>query len=167
MIDKNSIIHKDAKISSSAKIGPYVVIGQSVQIGENVKIHSHVSISGDTVIGDDCKIFPFASIGNDPQELKYKGEKTKLVIGKNNTIREYVTINPGTNNGGGITEIGNNCLFMISSHIAHDCKIGNNVIIANNVPIGGHGEIGEGAIIGGNAAVHQFTREVKWQWLVE
>jgi UDP-N-acetylglucosamine acyltransferase len=158
VIDKNSIIHKDAKISSSAKIGPYVVIGQSVQIGENVKIHSHVSISGDTVIGDDCKIFPFASIGNDPQDLKYKGEKTKLVIGKNNTIREYVTINPGTNNGGGITEIGNNCLFMISSHIAHDCKIGNNVIIANNVPIGGHGEIGEGAIIGGNAAVHQFTR---------
>ena len=158
MIDKNSIIHKDAKISSSAKIGPYVVIGQNVKVGENVKIHSHVSISGDTVIGDDCKIFPFASIGNDPQDLKYKGEKTKLVIGKNNTIREYVTINPGTDNGGGITEIGNNCLFMISSHIAHDCKIGNNVIIANNVPIGGHGEIGEGAIIGGNAAVHQFTR---------
>ena len=86
MIDKNSIIHKDAKISSSAKIGPYVVIGQSVQIGENVKIHSHVSISGDTVIGDDCKIFPFASIGNDPQDLKYKGENTKLIIGKNNTI---------------------------------------------------------------------------------
>ena len=158
MIDKNSVIHKDAQVSSTAKIGPYVVIGANVKIGENVSIHSHVNINGDTVIGDGCKIFPFASIGNDPQDLKYKGEKTKLLIGNNNIIREYVTINPGTEGGGKITEVGNNCLFMISSHIAHDCKIGNNVIIANNVPIGGHGIIEDDVIIGGNAAVHQFTR---------
>ena len=158
MIHKSSIISKDAKISDSAEIGPYVVIGPNVKIGNNVIIHSHVNISGDTTIGDDCKIFPFASIGNAPQDLKYSGEKTNLVIGKNNTIREYVTINPGTDGGGGSTIIGNNCLFMISSHIAHDCKIGNNVVIANNVPIGGHGIIEDDVIIGGNAAVHQFTR---------
>ena len=158
MIHKNSIIHQDAKISSSADIGPYVVIGPNVSIGNNVVIHSHVNISGNTLIGDGCKIFPFASIGNDPQDLKYKGEKTKLIIGQNNTIREYVTINPGTEGGGGVTTIGNNCLFMISSHVAHDCIIGNNVIIANNVPIGGHAIIDNDVIIGGNAAVHQFTR---------
>ena len=158
MIHKSSIIHQDANISGTAEIGPYVVIGPNVNIGENVVVHSHVNISGNTVIGNECKIFPFASIGNDPQDLKYKGEKTKLIIGKNNTIREYVTINPGTEGGGGITHIGNNCLFMISSHIAHDCKIGNNVIIANNVPIGGHGIIDDDVVIGGNAAVHQFTR---------
>ena len=113
MINKNSIIHQDAKVSANAEIGPYVVIGPNVKIGENVIIHSHVNIYGDTTIGEGCKIFPFASIGNDPQDLKYKGEKTKLVIGKNNVIREYVTINPGTEGGGGITEIKNNCLFMI------------------------------------------------------
>ena len=158
MIHKNSIIHQDAKVSKSAEIGPYVVIGSNVKIGENVIIHSHVSVSGDTIIGDGCKIFPFASIGNDPQDLKYNGELSKLIIGKKNTIREYVTINPGTVGGGGITTIGNNCLFMISSHIAHDCKIGNNIVIANNVPIGGHGIIEDDVIIGGNAAVHQFTR---------
>ena len=158
MIHKNSIIHQDAKISKSSEIGPYVVIGPNVTIGENVIIHSHVNISGDTTIGNRCKIFPFASIGNDPQDLKYNGEETKLIIGENNTIREYVTINPGTEGGGGITSVGNNCLFMISSHIAHDCIIGNNVVIANNVPIGGHGIIEDDVIIGGNAAVHQFTR---------
>ena len=158
MIHKNSIIHQDAKVSKSTEIGPYVVIGPNVKIGENVIIHSHVNISGDTIIGDGCKIFPFASIGNDPQDLKYNGELSKLIIGKKNTIREYVTINTGTEGGGGITTVGNNCLFMISSHIAHDCKIGNNIVIANNVPIGGHGIIEDDVIIGGNAAVHQFTR---------
>ena len=158
MIHKSSIIHQDAKVSDKSEIGPYVVIGPNVIIGDNVTIYSHVNISGDTVIGNGCKIFPFASIGNNPQDLKYKGEKTKLVIGQNNTIREYVTINPGTDGGGGVTTIGNNCLFMISSHIAHDCKIGSNVVIANNVPIGGHAIIDDDVIIGGNAAVHQFTR---------
>ncbi len=158
MIDKNSLVHQNAKISDTAEIGPYVVIGKDVEIGENVKIHSHVNISGNTKIGNNTKIYPFASIGNDPQDLKYNNEETKLIIGSDNKIREYVTIHPGTAGGGGITEIGNNCLFMISSHIAHDCRVGNNVIIANNVPLGGHVTIEDNVVIGGNSAVQQFTR---------
>ena len=158
MIDKNSVIHKNAKIAETAEVGPYVVIGPNVELSNNVKIYSHVNISGNTTIGEGTKIFPFASIGNDPQDLKYKGENTKLEIGKNNSIREYVTINPGTEGGGGLTKIGDNCLFMISSHVAHDCKVGNNVIIANNVPLGGHVTIEDNVVIGGNSAVQQFTR---------
>ena len=158
MIHKNSIISKKAKISKTAKIGPYTVVGPNVEIGENVEIQSHVSIVGNTKIGLGTKIFPFASIGAQPQDLKYKGEKNSLVIGKNNIIREYVTINPGTRDGGTITKIGDNCLFMISSHVAHDCQIGNNVVIANNVPLGGHVIIEDSVIIGGNSAVQQFTR---------
>ena len=125
---------------------------------KNTEIQSHVNISGYTKIGKNNKIYPFASIGNDPQDLKYEGEKTNLEIGDNNKIREYVTINPGTKGGGGLTKIGNNCLFMVSSHIAHDCFVGNNVILANNVPLGGHAHIDDNAIIGGNSAVQQFTR---------
>ena len=158
MIDKNSVIHKKAKISETAEVGPYVVIGPNVEIGSNVKIYSHVNISGNTKIGDGTVIFPFASIGNAPQDLKYKEEDTKLEIGKNNKIREYVTVNPGTEGGGGLTKIGDNCLFMISSHVAHDCFVGNNVIIANNVPLGGHVTIEDSVVIGGNSAVQQFTR---------
>ena len=158
MIDQNSVIHKDARISKTAEIGPYVVIGPKVEIGNDVKIHSHVNISGKTKIGDGTVIFPFASIGNEPQDLKFKGENTKLEIGKNNNIREYVTIHPGTEGGGGLTKIGDNCLFMISSHVAHDCKVGNNVIIANNVPLGGHVTVEDNVVIGGNSAVQQFTR---------
>ena len=158
MISKNSNIDKKAKISTTAKIGPYVVIGPEVEIGENVEIHSHVHIAGNTKIGDGTVIFPFASIGTIPQDLKFKGENSKLEIGKNNKIREYVTINPGTEGGGGLTKIGDNCLFMISSHIAHDCCVGSNVIIANNVPLGGHVTIEDNVVIGGNSAVQQFTR---------
>ena len=158
MIHKTAIIDAKAKVAPSVEIGPYTVIGPNVEIGENVKIYSHVNISGNTVIGKDNKIYPFASIGSDPQDLKYNGEETKLIIGDNNKIREYVTINPGTEGGGGLTKIGSNCLFMISSHIAHDCYVGNNVIIANNVPLGGHAIIEDNVVIGGNSAVQQFTR---------
>ena len=158
MIHKTAIIHTNAKISESVEIGAYSVIGPDVIINENVKIYSHVNIHGNTTIGKNNTIYPFASIGNDPQDLKYKGEKTKLIIGENNKIREYVTINPGTSGGGGLTSIGNNCLFMISSHIAHDCKVGNDVILANNVPLGGHAIIEDNVVIGGNSAVQQFTR---------
>ena len=158
MIHKTAIVDNKAKVSNSANICHYSVIGPNVEIGENVIIHSHVNISGNTKIGNGNKIYPFASIGNDPQDLKYNGEETKLVIGNNNKIREYVTINPGTVGGGGLTKIGNNCLFMISSHIAHDCHVGNNVIIANNVPLGGHVTIDDNVVIGGNSAVQQFTR---------
>ena len=157
MIDKTAIINKDAKVHSSVKVGPYSIIGPNVEIGENTEIQSHVSITGNTKIGKGNIIYPFVSI-NDPQDLKYNGEKTSLVIGDNNIIREYVTINPGTIGGGGKTVIGSNCLFMISSHIAHDCQVGNNVIIANNVPLGGHAIIEDNVVIGGNSAVQQFTR---------
>ena len=158
MIHKTSIIDKNAKISQTAKIGPYTIIGSNVEIDDEVEIHSHVNIVGSTKVGKGTKIFPFASIGTQPQDLKYKGEKNSLVIGKKNIIREYVTINPGTKDGGTITKIGDNCLMMISSHVAHDCKIGNNVVIANNVPLGGHVVIEDSVIIGGNSAVQQFTR---------
>ena len=158
MIHNTAIVDSKAKVASSVDIGPYTIIGPNVEIGEDVIIYSHVNISGNTKIGKGNKIYPFASIGNDPQDLKYNGEKTKLIIGDNNKIREYVTINPGTEGGGGLTRIGNNCLFMISSHVAHDCYIGNNVIIANNVPLGGHVTIENNVVIGGNSAVQQFTR---------
>jgi len=157
MIHPTAIIDKKAKISKNVEIGPYSVIGPGVEIGENSIIQSHVSILGNTKIGNGNKIYPFVSI-NEPQDLKYDGELTNLVIGNNNKIREYVTINPGTVGGGGKTVIGDNCLFMISSHIAHDCKVGNNVIIANNVPLGGHAIIEDNVVIGGNSAVQQFTR---------
>ncbi len=158
MIHKTAIVDSKAKIPSSTNIGPYCVIGPNVEIGENVTVDSHVNISGNTKIGKGNKIYPFASIGNDPQDLKYNGEETKLIIGDNNKIREYVTINPGTEGGGELTKIGNNCLFMISSHVAHDCYVGNNVIIANNVPLGGHVTIEDNVVIGGNSAVQQFAR---------
>ena len=157
MIDKSAIVDPKAKLDKNVQIGPYCVIGPNVEIGENTIIHSHVSISGNVKIGKGNKIYPFVSF-NDPQDLKYAGEPTNLIIGDNNKIREYVTINPGTVGGGGKTTIGNNCLFMISSHIAHDCNVGNNVIIANNVPLGGHVVIEDNVVIGGNSAVQQFTR---------
>ena len=157
MIHSTAIIDSKAKISENVHIGPYCVIGPNVEIKENTEIQSHVNISGHTKIGKGNKIYPFVSI-NDPQDLKYNGEPTNLVIGDNNKIREHVTINPGTVGGGGKTIIGNNCLFMVSSHVAHDCQLGNNIIIANNVAIAGHAIIDDHVIIGGNSAVQQFTR---------
>ena len=158
MIHNSSVIDKKAKISKNVKIGPFCYVGPNVELQENVELVSNVHIEGTTCIGNGTKIFPFASIGTQPQDLKYKNEKNSLSIGKNNIIREYVTINPGTEGGGTKTLIGDSCLFMISSHIAHDCTIGNNVIIANNVPLGGHVTIEDSVVIGGNSAVQQFTR---------
>ena len=158
MIHKTAIINNKAKISPTAEIGPYSIIGPNVEIGDHAIIQSHVNITGHTSIGKNNKIYPFASIGNDPQDMKYDGEKTKLIIGDNNTIREHVTINPGTIQGGGITKVGNNNLIMISAHIAHDCIIGNNIVIANSASIAGHVEIDDYVIIGGNCGVQQFTR---------
>ena len=158
MIHKSSEIHKNAKISKSVKIGPFCYVGPNVELSDDVELMSNVHIEGNTIVGKGTKIFPFACIGTAPQDLKFKGEKNSLSIGEKNIIREYVTINPGTAGGGSETIIGNNCLFMISSHIAHDCKIGNKVIIANNVPLGGHVTIEDSVVIGGNSAVQQFTR---------
>tara|TARA_B100000945_G_scaffold127184_1_gene101314 strand:+ start:2125 stop:2907 length:783 start_codon:yes stop_codon:yes gene_type:complete len=158
MINKLSQIDTKAKIGKDVKIGPFCFVGPKVQIDDGVELISNVHIEGNTKIGKGTKIYPFASIGTDPQDLKFKGEENSLVIGENNVIREYVTINPGTAGGGNRTVVGNNCLLMISSHIAHDCKIGNNVVIANNVPLGGHVTIEDSVVIGGNSAVQQFTR---------
>ena len=158
MIHNSSIIDKKAKIGKNVKIGPFCYVGPRVQISDDVELISNIHIEGNTKIGKRTKIFPFASIGTSPQDLKYKGEENSLETGENNIIREYVTINPGTEGGGGKTIIGNNCLLMISSHVAHDCHIGNNVVIANNVPLGGHVIIEDSVVIGGNSAVQQFTR---------
>lgn len=156
MLNNNSIIHPKAKIGKNVRFGNFCEIGPNVSIGDDCEIMSHVYIAGNTTIGSNNTIYPFVSIGTNPQDLKFKDEKTKLTIGNNNILREYVTINPGTDHGGGETIVGNNCLFMISSHVAHDCKIGNFVIVANNVPIAGHCCIDDYVIIGGNSAVQQF-----------
>ncbi len=158
MIHKSSVIDSNATISNNVKIGPFCYVGPKVILNENVELISNVHIEGNTNIGKGTRIFPFASIGTQPQDLKFKNEVNSLEIGENNLIREYVTINPGTAGGGSKTTIGNNCLLMISSHIAHDCKVGNNVVIANNVPLGGHVTIEDSVVIGGNSAVQQFTR---------
>ena len=158
MIHNSSVIDKKAKIGKNVKIGPFCFVGPKVQINDNVELISNVHIEGKTIVGEETKIYPFSSIGTPPQDKKYKGEDNSLEIGKNNIIREYVTINPGTKGGGEKTTIGDNCLLMISSHVAHDCKIGNNVVIANNVPLGGHVTIEDSVVIGGNSAVQQFTR---------
>ncbi|MDC1246272.1 acyl-ACP--UDP-N-acetylglucosamine O-acyltransferase, partial [Pelagibacteraceae bacterium] len=158
MIHKTAIIDSKAKISSTVEIGPYSIIGPNVEIADNTIIQSHVNITGYTSIGKNNKIYPFASIGSSPQDMKYNEEKTNLLIGDDNTIREYVTINPGTVQGSGITKVANNNLIMISAHIAHDCIIGNNTVIANNAAIAGHAEINDYVVIGGNCGVQQFTR---------
>ena len=158
MIHETAIIDPKAKISSNVKIGPYSTIGPYVEIDNDVVIQSHVNITGHTTIGKNNKIYPMASIGSDPQDLKYKGEKTTLMIGANNTIREHVTINTGTIQGGGITKVGSNNLIMIGAHIAHDCIIGDNIVMANNSAIAGHAEIEDFVIIGAKCGIQQFTR---------
>ena len=158
MIHKTAIIDSKAKISSNVKIGPYTIIGPNVEIDDDVEIQSHVNITGHTIIGKNNKIYPMASIGSDPQDLKYKGEKTTLMIGANNTIREHVTINTGTIQGGGITNVGSNNLIMIGAHIAHDCIIGDNIVMANNSAVAGHAEIEDFVIIGAKCGIQQFTR---------
>jgi len=157
-IHPTAVIAASARIAASASIGPYCVIEDDVAIGENTRLVSHVSIGQRTSIGKNCAIYPFASLGHAPQDLKFKGEKSELRIGDDNTIREHVTMNPGTEGGGMLTSVGNNCLFMVSSHVAHDCHVGNHVILANNATLGGHVTVGEHAIIGGLAAIHQFVR---------
>ncbi|PHQ69766.1 MAG: acyl-[acyl-carrier-protein]--UDP-N-acetylglucosamine O-acyltransferase [Sneathiella sp.] len=157
-IHQTTIIEDGASVDPEANIGPFCVIGEDVTLAANVTLKSHVAISGKTAIGAGTTIYPFASIGHPPQDLKFQGEKSELVIGENCTIREHVTVNPGTASGGMMTRIGNNCLLMIGAHVAHDCLIGNDVILVNNATLGGHVELGDFVIIGGLSAVHQFVR---------
>tara|TARA_A100001011_G_scaffold380453_1_gene447785 strand:+ start:459 stop:1241 length:783 start_codon:yes stop_codon:yes gene_type:complete len=158
VIHKTAIVDSKAKISDNVKIGPYSIIGPEVEIGANSILHSHVNIVGDTKIGNNNQIYPFTSIGTPPQDLKYKGEKNSIIIGDNNKFREYVNINPGTELGGGVTRVGDNNLFMVYCHVAHDCIILNNIVLANNVQVGGHVTIENNAIVGGSCAIHQFSR---------
>ncbi len=158
MIHPTAIIDPSASIADNVSIGPYSVIGADVSIGEGTVLGPHVVVYGPTSIGRNNRIFQFASVGDVPQDLKYNGEATRLEIGDRNTIREYVTINRGTVDDEGVTRIGDDNLFMISCHIAHDCRIGNHAIIANAVALAGHVEVGDYAILGGYTTVHQFTR---------
>lgn len=158
MIHETAIIHKHAEIHHGVTVGPYCTIGHHVKLNSGVVLHSHVCIEGFSSIGKNTEIFPFSSIGYPPQDLKYNKEESRVIIGNNNIIREHCTIHAGTKQGNMQTITGNNCLFMIGSHIAHDCIIGNNVIMANNATLGGHVFIDDHVIIGGLAAVHQFVR---------
>ena len=157
-IHPTAIIDSAAKMGKNVKIGPYCCIGANVEIGDGVELKAHVVIDGQTSIGTDSKFFPFASIGLPPQDLKYSGEKSTLTIGERNIIREYVTMNPGTEGGGLETRVGDDNLFMVGAHVAHDCIVGNNVVMANNATLAGHVMVDDYAIIGGLAAVHQFCR---------
>ncbi len=157
-IHQTAVIEDGARLGERVRIGPYCVVGANVELGEGVELVSHVVIAGHTTIGANTRVFPFASLGHQPQDLKYKGEPTQLVIGKNNAIREHVTMNPGTVGGGALTKVGDNGLYMIGVHVAHDCQVGNNVIMANNATLGGHVRVGDFAFLGGLSAVHQFVR---------
>ena len=158
MIDPRAVVDSSAKIDSSVHIGAYAIIGADVEIGRGTRVEPHTVIKGPTVIGADNHIFQFASIGDDPQDKKYAGERTKLVIGDRNTIREFCTLNRGTVQDAGVTTIGNDNWIMAYCHVAHDCVIGNNTIFANNASIAGHVRVGDYAILGGFTAVHQFCR---------
>jgi UDP-N-acetylglucosamine acyltransferase len=157
-IHPTAIVAPAARVADDVVIGPYCVIGGDVELGGGVRLAAHVVIDGRTTIGDGTRIFPFASIGLEPQDLKYQGEASSLVIGRHNTIREHVTINPGTTGGGMVTRIGDNCLLMIGAHVAHDCQIGDHVILVNNATLAGHVAVGDYALLGGLCAVHQFVR---------
>lgn len=157
-INKKAVIDKSASIGEGVTIGPYSIIGENVNVGDNVSIGAHVVIERDTTVGEGCRIYNFASIGTDPQDIKYKGEKTELIIGNGTIIREFTTLNRGTAAGGGVTTVGDNCFLMAYSHIAHDCQLGDDVIIANAVNLAGHITIEDYVVIGGQVVIHQFTR---------
>jgi UDP-N-acetylglucosamine acyltransferase len=163
-IDPSAVIHPSAFVEPGAgigpgvRIGPFVLIGSNVRLGANVEVKSHAVVTGLTDVGEGTVIFPFATIGEVPQDLKFRGEATRLVIGARNRIREHVTMNTGTEGGGGVTRIGDDGLFMAGAHVAHDCQIGNRVILVNNVALAGHVTVEDDVIVGGLSGVHQFVR---------
>lgn len=157
-IHPSAVVEPGAHVAATAKIGPFCHVGPSVELGDGVELLSHVAVAGNTVVGDGTRVFPFVSLGHQPQDLKYRGEASRLVIGRKNVIREHVTMNPGTEGGGMVTRVGDGCLFMVGVHVAHDCRIGDGVIMANNATLAGHVVIGDCAVFGGLSAVHQFVR---------
>ena len=156
-IHPTAIVASNAKLSEGVEIGPYCIVGDNVKIGKNTKLASHVVIE-ETEIGQNCNVYPFASIGLPPQDIRYKGEKTKVRIGDDNIIREYITIHRASVSGDGVTRIGNNNFLMAYVHIAHDCSVGNNIIMANTTTLAGHVVVEDFVFIGGHVAVHQFAR---------
>ena len=157
-IHPTAIVDPQAELSSGVVVGPYAVIGPQVRVGPQTAVGAHCVLEGCTTIGADCQIFTGAVIGSIPQDLKYEGEKSELIIGDRNRIREYVTMNPGTKGGGGKTVIGSDCLLMAYAHVAHDCQVGDHVVIANSVALAGHILVEDRAIVGGLVGVHQFVR---------
>ena len=157
-IHSSAVVDRKAKLGVDVSVGPFCVVGPDVELGDRVRLVSHVSIDGRTSIGHDSTVYPFSSLGHPPQSLKYKGEPSTLTIGAHSTIREHVTMNPGTRDGGMKTAVGDHGLFMVGVHIAHDCQVGNNVIMANNATLGGHVVVGDYAYLGGLCAIHQFVR---------
>jgi UDP-N-acetylglucosamine acyltransferase len=157
-IDATARVADGARIGDGVEIGPYCLVGPDVELKDGVRLIAHVNVTGVTTIGEAAVVYPFASLGTAPQSVHYRGEPTKLVVGPRCQIREGVTMNAGTVGGGGITRVGARCLFMVSSHVAHDCDIGDDVTFANNAVIGGHTSIGNNVFLGGNCAVHQFVR---------
>lgn len=157
-IHPTALIEDGAQIGDNVSIGPYCVVGNDVVLGDGVRLLSHVVVAGRTTVGPNTHVYPFASIGHQPQDMKYHGEPSTLEIGANNIVRENVTMNPGTEGGGMVTRVGNNCLFMVGAHVAHDCIIGNHAIFANNATLAGHVIVEDYAVLGGLSAVHQFVR---------
>ena len=157
-IHTTAVVDGKARIGAGVVVGPYCIVGPDVELKEGVRLVSHAVVTGATTVGEGSAIYPFASIGHPPQDLKYKGEKSRLVIGRRNIIREHVTMNPGTEGGGMLTQTGDDCLFMVGAHVAHDCRIGDHVILVNNSTLGGHVRVEDWAILGGLSAVHQFVR---------
>lgn len=157
-IHPTAIVEPGAVLGAGVRIGPYCVVGPQVELGDGVELISHVAVAGQTRIGARTRVWPFASVGHQPQDLKYRGEATRLEIGADCMLREHSTFNPGTAGGGGVTRIGDRCLFMMSTHIGHDVQVGSDVILANNAIVAGHVTIGDFAVLGGNSAVHQFVR---------
>jgi UDP-N-acetylglucosamine acyltransferase len=157
-VHATAIVEPGARLGEEVRIGPYCVVGSQAVLGDGVSLLSHVVVAGRTTIGPRTRIFPFASIGHQPQDLKYKGEPSTLEVGSDCLIREGVTLNPGTEGGGMKTVIGNSCAFLANSHVGHDCHVGSNVIFSNNVMLAGHVTVGDFAILGGGAAVIQFSR---------
>lgn len=157
-VHPTALVEAGAKLGEGVEIGPFCLVGPEVELEDRVRLHSHAVVVGRTRIGAGTQVFPFASLGHAPQDLKYAGEPSRLEIGRDNVIREQVTMNPGTQGGGMVTRVGNGCLFMVGAHVAHDCQVGDRVILANNATLAGHVEVGEQAIIGGLSAVRQFVR---------
>lgn len=157
-IDSSARIADGAKLGSNVAIGPYCVIGPNVTIADNVRLVAHVHLTGHTSIGARTVIYPFASLGTPPQSVKYKGGPTRLVVGTDCDIREHVTMNTGTEEAGGLTQVGDKCFLMVNTHVGHDCRVGNRVTMANNAVLGGHVDVGDDVVLGGQSAVHQFVR---------